>query len=77
MSENTDIPGIDGLVSAITGEDPGTLFGYFTNLMQKFDLLTFSIGHLDKKFMSDLRILLHQKTKSWSKNLSKHRVMLF
>ena len=26
MSENTDIPGIDGLVSAITGEDPGTLF---------------------------------------------------
>ena len=28
MSENTDIPGIDGLVSAITGEDPGTLFGY-------------------------------------------------
>ena len=34
MSENTDIPGIDGLVSAITGEDPGTLFDYFTNLMQ-------------------------------------------
>ena len=34
MSENTDIPGIDGLVSAITGEDPGTLFGYFTNLIQ-------------------------------------------
>ena len=33
MSENTDIPGIDGLVSAITGEDPGT-FGYFTYFMQ-------------------------------------------
>ena len=34
MSENTDIPGIDGLVSAITGEDPGT---YFIWLFHKFN----------------------------------------
>ena len=38
MSENTDIPGIDGLVSAITGEDPGT---YFIWPFHKFNAIKF------------------------------------
>ena len=79
MSENTDIPGIDGIVSALTGEDPGTFFWLFHKfnarsmeiLLKDWFLLTFSTQHLDKKFKSDLWILLHQKNKKLVKKFVK------